>query len=250
MKKFQNKIALITGGSKGIGSHIAKKLSEEGCNIAFTYMRNKSGADKTKLSISKQGVDCISLKANLSKENDIKNIIKEVENHYGSIDFLINNAATGINTKAEDLTTKHWDWVLNTNSRGPWLLAINASKIMPRGGSIINITSLGSQKVLTNYFSVGVSKAALESITRYLSIELSRKNIKVNSISPGVIKTEAIESFPESSELHQMANKKTPAGRFLKEEDVADLVSFLCSEKSEMIRGQNIIIDGGESLIK
>jgi len=99
---------------------------------------------------------------------------------------------TNQNIVTEELSTKHWDWVMNTNARGPWISSIMASKLMKNGGSIINISSLGSQKVLSNYFSVGVSKSALESITRYLSIELAKKDIRVNTISPGIIKTDAI----------------------------------------------------------
>ena len=120
---------------------------------------------------------------------------------------------------------------------------------MPNGSSIINISSLGSVRVLSNYFSVGISKSALENITRYLSIELSSKGIKVNSISPGIIKTEALDSFPEGSDVRNPEIYQTPAGKPLEAENVSDLVNFLCSEESDMIRGQNIIIDGGLSLI-
>lgn len=249
MKKFQGKVALITGGSKGIGGAIAIDLATEGCNIALTYFRDKKSAEKIKKTVTELGSDCLIIKSNLASYEDVIRTVKDTSKKFNKIDFLINNAATGVNVKADQLTIKHWDWVINTNSRAPWLMSIEVSKIMADGGSIVNISSLGSQKVLSNYFSVGVSKAALEAITRYLSVELAPKNIKVNAISPGLIKTAALDSFPDTSDWKIMANKDTPAGRPLKVRDVTDLVKFLCSEDSTMIRGQTIIIDGGQSLI-
>ena len=249
MKKFQGKVALITGGSKGIGGAIAIDLAAEGCNIALTYFRDKKSAEKIKKTVTELGSDCLIIRSNLASYEDVIRTVKDTSKKFNKIDFLINNAATGVNVKADQLTIKHWDWVINTNSRAPWLMSIEVSKIMADGGSIVNISSLGSQKVLSNYFSVGVSKAALEAITRYLSVELAPKNIKVNAISPGLIKTAALDSFPDTSDWKIMANKDTPAGRPLKVRDVTDLVKFLCSEDSTMIRGQTIIIDGGQSLI-
>ena len=249
MKKFQGKVALITGGSKGIGGAIAIDLAAEGCNIALTYFRDKKSAEKIKKTVTELGSDCLIIKSNLASYENVIRTVKDTSKKFNKIDFLINNAATGVNVKADQLTIKHWDWVINTNSRAPWLMSIEVSKIMADGGSIVNISSLGSQKVLSNYFSVGVSKAALEAITRYLSVELAPKNIKVNAISPGLIKTAALDSFPDTSDWKIMANKDTPAGRPLKVRDVTDLVKFLCSEDSTMIRGQTIIIDGGQSLI-
>ena len=249
MKKFQGKVALITGGSKGIGGAIAIDLAAEGCNIALTYFRDKKSAEKIKKTVTELGSDCLIIKSNLASYENVIRTVKDTSKKFNKIDFLINNAATGVNVKADQLTIKHWDWVINTNSRAPWLMSIEVSKIMADGGSIVNISSLGSQKVLSNYFSVGVSKAALEAITRYLSVELAPKNIKVNAISPGLIKTAALDSFPDTSDWKIMANKDTPAGRPLKVRDVTDLVKFLCSEDSTMIRGQTIIIDGGQSLV-
>ncbi|MEG3581500.1 MAG: SDR family oxidoreductase [Chloroflexota bacterium] len=249
MKKFQGKVALITGGSKGIGGAIAIDLAAEGCNIALTYFRDKKSAEKIQKTVTGLGSDCLTIKSNLASHEDVIRTVKDASKKFDKIDFLINNAATGVNVKADQLTIKHWDWVINTNSRAPWLMSIEVSKVMADGGSIVNISSLGSQKVLSNYFSVGVSKAALEAITRYLSVELSPKNIKVNAISPGLVKTAALDAFPDSSNWKIMANKDTPAGRPLKVRDITDLVKFLCSEDSTMIRGQTIIIDGGQSLI-
>ena len=158
MKKFQGKVALITGGSKGIGGAIAIDLAAEGCNIALTYFRDKKSAEKIKKTVAELGSDCLIIRSNLASYEDVIRTVKDTSKKFNKIDFLINNAATGVNVKADQLTIKHWDWVINTNSRAPWLMSIEVSKIMADGGSIVNISSLGSQKVLSNYFSVGVSK--------------------------------------------------------------------------------------------
>tara|TARA_B100001750_G_C15445183_1_gene565801 strand:+ start:526 stop:1284 length:759 start_codon:yes stop_codon:yes gene_type:complete len=247
--KLNQKFALVTGGSRGIGKAICLDLVKQGFNVAFTYFRNSNIAKKTLTELKKEKKECFSIKTHLGKEKDIEILFEKINNKFGKLDVLVNNAATGINVKSEELSPKHWDWVMNTNAKGPWISSIFASKLMKNGGSIINISSPGSQKVLSNYFSVGVSKSALESVTRYLSIELADKNIRVNTISPGIIKTDALNAFPSDSEINILANRTPPSGKSLETTDVAKLVTFLCSEDSYMIRGQNIIIDGGETLL-
>ena len=149
---------------------------------------------------------------------------------------------------ASELETKHWDWTLNINAKAPWLCSVEASKLMKDGGSIINISSLGSKKVLPYYFSVGTSKAALETITKYLAVEFADKKINVNAISAGLVETDALKRFPNKKNM--IADSlNNPSGRSLTKGDIANLVIFLCSKKSEMIKGQTIIIDGGYNLI-
>ena len=249
MNESSKTFALVTGGSRGIGKAICIELANAGYNVAFTYFRNSSAAQKTLNELREQNINSLSIKCHLGKEKDIHLLFEKIEKEFGKLDVLVNNAATGINVRSEKLTSKHWDWVMDTNAKGPWICSILASKLMTMGGSIVNISSPGSQKVLSDYFSIGVSKSALESITRYLSIELASKEIRVNTISPGIIKTNALNSFPSNSEINILANRKPPSGKFLQSEDVAKLVKFLCSKESYMIRGQNIIIDGGEYLL-
>ena len=245
----QNKIGIVTGGSKGIGQSISIGLSQKNIDVIITYLRDKDGALTTSNEIKKTGANCHIYKVDLSKEDQVENFCDDVKNNFNQINYLINNAATGINKNSTMLTSKHWDWVMNTNSKSPWILSKNISKIMPENSSIINITSLGSQRVLSNYFSVGLSKSSLESMTRYLSIELAERGIRVNSISPGIIKTRALDSFPDDADVNNSVLYQTPAGKPLEGKDVSNLVNFLISDESNMIRGQNIIIDGGRSLV-
>ncbi|SVA72029.1 uncharacterized protein METZ01_LOCUS124883, partial [marine metagenome] len=139
-------------------------------------------------------------------------------------------------------------WTMNINARAPWLCSIEAAKLMPNGGSIVNITSEGSRKVLPYYLSVGTSKAALESLTRYLAVELAQKGINVNAVSGGYVETGALESFPNKQDM-VTSSKNTLAGRVITGTDIAKVTAFLCSEDALMIRGQIIIVDGGITLL-
>ena len=139
------------------------------------------------------------------------------------------------------------EWVMRVNARAPWLCAIKASELMVNGGSIINISSLGATKVIDDYFSVGVSKSALESITRYLAVEMAPKGISVNAVSGGLVHTDALNSFARQSQMMDKG-KRTLVDRLVLPEEIAKVVVFLCTPSASMIRGQVIVVDGGLSL--
>lgn len=159
----------------------------------------------------------------------------------------MNNAATGVQRPALELESRHWDWTLGVNAKAAWMCAVEAAKLMRDGGHIVNITSEGSRRVLPLYFSVGVSKASLEAITRYLAVELAPLNISVNAVSGGYVDTGALDHFPIKEEMLE-AGRNTPVGRMVTVEDIAKTVAFLCSPDAEMIRGQIIVVDGGVTL--
>jgi len=161
---------------------------------------------------------------------------------------LVHNAATGVIRPALEAEDKHWDWTHHANARALLSLAREAAPRMPEGASIIGISSLGSARVLENYVLVGTSKAALESLVRYLAVELAPRGIRVNAVSGGVVDTEALDHFPNKEQMLDMGRKRTPAGRLVEPKDIADAVVFLSSPQAEMIRGQTIVVDGGFSL--
>ncbi|MQG19094.1 MAG: enoyl-[acyl-carrier-protein] reductase FabL [SAR202 cluster bacterium] len=247
MKIFNDKIVFVTGGSRGIGKTIALEFASLGADIAFNYFRRDKQALETQNEIEKKGVRCLKIRSNLSDTTKVKGMFQEINNYYGKLDILINNAASGVQKSAAELEEKHWDWTMNINAKAPWICSIEASKLMSSGGSIVNITSEGSRHVLPYYFSVGTSKAALESLTRYLAVELSQKNISVNAVSGGYIETDALDSFPNKDSMLE-SSQKTLIDRSVSKKDVADAVVFLCSEKGNAIRGQVIVVDGGASL--
>lgn len=148
-----------------------------------------------------------------------------------------------------ELEEKHWDWTQDINVKGPWLLTSKASKLMDSDARVINLSSPGSGRVLPSYFAVGVSKAALEAVTRYMAIDLAPKGISVNAVSAGFVQTDALYAFPDELGIRDVASRDTPAGRAVTPEEVAKVVAMLCSPDAEMIRGQVIVVDGGEMLV-
>ncbi|MDP4084787.1 MAG: enoyl-[acyl-carrier-protein] reductase FabL [Bacillota bacterium] len=245
------KVALITGSSRGIGKAAALRLAQEGYDIVINYARSKGAALETAEEIEKLGRKVLVVKANVGDVQKIKEMFKQINEYFGRLDVFVNNAASGVLRPAIELEESHWDWTLNINSKALLFCAQEASKLMEKngGGKIVSISSLGAIRYLKNYTAVGVSKAALEALTRYLAVELSSKNIIVNAVSGGAVDTEALTHFPNREELLKEAKENTPAGRMVEIEDIVNSVMFLLSDQSNMIRGQTIIVDGGISLL-
>jgi len=247
MTDFTGKNTLVTGGSRGIGKAIALEFARRGSNIIFNYLKDHDSAQKTQTELEALGVKCLKIRAHLGDPDKIQTLFNEISTKFGTLDILINNAASGVQRNAKDLTTKHWDWTMNINARAPWICSIEASKLMVNGGNIINISSEGSRTVLPYYIAVGASKAALESITRYLAIELADQKINVNAVSGGYIDTGALDTFPNKKEMLQ-AGKNNLTNRIVEVNDIAKVTAFLCTKDAEMIRGQVVIVDGGVTL--
>ena len=247
-QNLSGKIALVTGGSRGIGKSIALELGRRGATVIINYLKNHEAAKTTVEELKLQGIKTTRIKAHVGEEAAIDSLVSKIENQFGQLDILVNNAASGVMRPATELSVKHWDWTMNINARGPWMLSVAASRLMPDGGRIINISSPGSTWVLPAYFAVGVSKAAIEAVTRYLAVELGPKGIAVNTVSPGFVMTEALNAFPDQLGIRDIASRPTPAGRTITPQDVSKVVAMLCSSDAEMIRGQVIVVDGGETL--
>ena len=247
-QNLSGKIALVTGGSRGIGKSIALELGRRGATVIINYLKNHEAAKTTVEELKLQGIKTTRIKAHVGEEAAIDSLVSKIETEFGQLDILVNNAASGVMRPTTELSVKHWDWTMNINARGPWLLSVAASRLMPDGGRIINISSPGSTWVLPAYFAVGVSKAAIEAVTRYLAVELGPKGIAVNTVSPGFVMTEALNAFPDQLGIRDIASRPTPAGRTITPEDVSNVVAMLCSSEAEMIRGQVIVVDGGETL--
>ncbi|WP_204557820.1 enoyl-[acyl-carrier-protein] reductase FabL [Bacillus ectoiniformans] len=248
---IMSKVALVTGSSRGVGKAIALKLAEQGYDIVVNYARSKTAALETAEEIQALGRKALVVKANVGDIEKIKSMFEEIDQTFGRLDVFINNAASGVQRPIMELEEKHWDWTMDINSKALLFCAQEAARLMEKtgGGSIVSISSLGAIRYLKNYTAVGVSKAALEALTRYLSVELAEKNIVVNAVSGGAIDTEALKHFPNRDEILEDAKENTPAGRIVEIEDMVHTVMFLISEGAYMIRGQTIIVDGGRSLL-
>ncbi|MFC7391810.1 enoyl-[acyl-carrier-protein] reductase FabL [Scopulibacillus cellulosilyticus] len=249
---MSEKVALITGGTRGIGKAIAERFAKEGYNLVLNFMRKRKAAEETKEELEqKYSIKVHTVKANIGELEQIRSLFADIEETFGRLDVFISNAASGVQRPVMEIEEKHWDWTQNINAKAYFFAAQEAAKIMEKngGGHIVAISSLGSIRALKNYTVVGVSKASLEAITRYLAVELASKGIVVNAVSGGAVDTDALKHFPNREEILEAASKNNPAGRLVQPEDMADTVYFLCTKSADMIRGQTIIVDGGLSLL-
>jgi len=245
MSRFDGRAVLVTGGSRGIGKAIALRFAELGAaRVAIGYLRNDTAAKATAGEVRELGTEPVLVRGNVASER----VVKEFASG-GPWNVIVHNAATGVIRPALETEDRHWDWTLAANSRALLALARSCVADMPRGSSIIGVSSLGSARVLENYVLVGTSKAALESVVRYLAVELAPRDIRVNAVSAGVVETGALEHFPNKEEMLSSSRRRTPAGRLVEPGDVASAVTFLCSPAAEMVRGQTIVVDGGYSLL-
>jgi enoyl-[acyl-carrier protein] reductase III len=248
---LKGKLALITGGGRGIGRAIALELAGRGADVLINYVRHPDDAQQTAEAARNMGVNAQTVRGNVADEAHVQRMFDEVRERFGYLDILVNNSASGVNRPAAELTAHHWDWTLNVNARGAWLCARAALPLMQArgGGAVVSISSLGASRVMKDYFLVGVSKAALEAVTRYLSIEFAPHGIRVNAVSGGLVETDALKSFSWGSEVIADTVRRTPAGRMVEPADLAHVVAFLCTPAAAMIRGQTIVVDGGFSLL-
>jgi enoyl-[acyl-carrier protein] reductase III len=243
---FDGKSVLVTGGTRGIGKAIALRFAELGAaRIAVSYLRNDRAAEETVEELRALGADARTLRGNLGDPEKARAVVEEA----GPLDVLVSNAATRVIRPLLEVTEKHWDWTLNANARALLTLMRHAAPTMPRGSSVVAISSMGGDRVLDNYSLVGTSKAALESLVRYLAVELAPRDIRVNAVSAGLVETGALEFFPDRAEMIERFRDRTPAGRLVEPRDVADVTCFLASPEAEMIRGQAVVVDGGYSIV-
>ncbi|MBE3144355.1 MAG: SDR family oxidoreductase, partial [Planctomycetes bacterium] len=194
---FLNKVALVTGSGRGIGRAIALRLAQGGAHVVINFVRNLKPAEEVAGQIVAMGCKAIVVRANLSKIEDIDMLFATIQDQFGGLDIFVSNAASGFNRPAMDQKVTGWDWTMNVNARAFLFAAKKAAPMMEArgGGSMVAISSPGSGRVLPDYISVGASKAALESLTRYLAVEFSPKNIVVNAVSPGIVQTDALQHF-------------------------------------------------------
>jgi enoyl-[acyl-carrier protein] reductase III len=241
---FEGASVLVTGGSRGIGKAIALEFAKQGAaRVAIGYLRNDRAAEETAEELRGAGAEPLLLRGNVASER-----VAAEAAELGPFDVLVHNAATGVIRPALETEDRHWDWTIAANARALLTLTRACAPQMPDGSSIVGVSSLGSIRVLDNYTLVGVSKAALEALVRYLAVELAPR-IRVNAVSAGVVETGALEHFPNREEMIASGLKRTPVGRLVEPGDVADAVCFLCSPTAAMVCGHTLVVDGGFSLL-
>lgn len=242
---LKGKVALVTGGSRGIGEAIALELAKNGADIAINYRSNNEKAEKVLEGIKGFGVKAIAIKADISKEEDVKYLIKNVENQLGKIDILVNNAGITKDNLVMRMKEEDWQQVMDVNLKGTFLCTKSVSRPMmkARYGKIINITSVVGLIGNPGQGNYSASKAGVIGFTKSIAKELGSRGIRVNAIAPGFIDTEMTDVLSE--EIKETMLNGIPLMKFGNPKDIANLVVFLASQRSDYITGQVINVDGG-----
>lgn len=245
-KKLQGKVALVTGASKGIGAAIAKQLAADGAKVIVNYASSKQGAEKVVNEIKKAGGDAVAIQANVAHDGDIQRLVSDAVKAFGKLDILVNNAGVYELSSLEEITSEHFRKMFDLNVLGLILTSQAATKHFgPEGGSIINISSLASFTSPANFSVYSATKAAVDAITKSLGKELGPRKIRVNSINPGLIITEGVQTQGFDGEFLKNYQSQTPLGRVGLPEDIAPAVAFLASDDAAWITGETLVISGG-----
>lgn len=249
MQTLTSKVALITGGARGIGRAVALKLAEAGADVAIVYYSSAEEAEQVVSVIQSMGRRAMAFKTNVADEASVKELLAQFGQHFDRLDILVSNAASGVLKPALKMSTKHWRWCMETNALALNHLVSAAYPMLQTGGRVIALSSLGAQRAIPNYAFIGASKAALEALVRSLSIELAPKGITVNTVSAGVVDTDALKYFPNREQLLAEYQAHALAERPLSPEDVANAVYLLCLPEADMIRGHTLFVDAGYSVV-
>lgn len=248
MSELKNKVAVVTGASKGIGASIAKHFAQAGAKVVVNYASSKEGADKVVKAITDNGGTAIAVQGDVSKEADVTRLFEETAKAFGTLDILVNNAVYQGYAPIEQVSAETFHQHFNVNVLGPILTTQAALKLFgDKGGNIINISSGASKMPLPAASLYSASKAALDALTVSLSKELGAKNIRVNSILPGATATEGAASagVTAGSDYEKLFIANTPLGRRGQPEDIAKAVVFLASDDAAWVTGEQLSVSGG-----
>ena len=242
---FTGKVALVTGGGRGIGRATALGLAQRGADVLVNYLQNKKTADEVVEKIQAMGRKALAVRANVGKQTEVKSMFLEMDSYFGQIDILINNAGTGKLIPLEEMTMDFWNSILEIDLTGPFLCAQAAAvRMIPRKyGRIVNISSIGGVNGIAMDPSYTAAKAGLMGFTKSIARYLGKHNITVNSVSPGPTDTELSAKLPK--EMREHVARSSALGRIGSPEDVADAILFFASDYSRHVTGQMILADGG-----
>ncbi len=252
MIDLTGKTALVTGGARGIGRACALRLAEAGADVIVNYLTSQSAANEVAETIQQLGGRAATVKADISEENDVHEMLHFVQERFQRLDILISNAASGGFRTLMDSQPQHFHAAMNTNARALVSLTQAARPLLQREegrSKVIALSSHGSRLGLPAYGLIGASKAALESLTRSLAFELGNAGINFNVVLAGLVETDSTRHIPGAAEMFQAVQERLLVGdRALTTQDIADVVLFLASPLSDLIQGQTIVADGGVSI--
>jgi 3-oxoacyl-[acyl-carrier protein] reductase len=244
MKSLNNKVAIVTGSSRGIGAQIAITLAEAGASVVVNYSSNQKPADKVVSEIKANGGSAIAIKADISSPEEVKLMFDSAISQFGKINILINNAGSILYKTIQDTTDDDFDKIFSVNVKGTFNTLREAASRLENDGRIINFSSSTTRLMLPTYGTYCATKGAVEQLTRVFSKEVGARNITVNSISPGPINTELFTAGKSEEVINRLASMSA-FDRIGEPVDVARIVSFLVSEEASWVTGQNIGANGG-----
>lgn len=247
-EQSRKRVAIVTGGTRGIGRAVSWRLALQGMRVLAPYARNRRAAAELEAAADKAGLEIRGIRGDLSREAALAATVETLLDEAEAVDIVVHAAATGVHRPAEELSLKHLRWTFETNVLALHALLLALLPRMSAGGRIIGLTSAGGTRTIPAYTAVGASKGALESLLRHYAVELAPRGIAVNLVSPGLVLTGALDAFPDREARIEATRKETPSGRLTTPEDVADVVAFLCSPGAAQIVGQTLVVDGGRTL--
>ena len=252
MIDLRGRVALVTGGSRGIGRATALALARAGADVVITYLNARRNAEETGEELLELGRKTLVVRADLAESEDVAALIAAVREHFGQLDIVVSNAAGGGFRPLLEVTPENLDYAIRLNVTAFMLLLQHARPLLERSegprASLITVSSWGAERALPMYGAIGASKAALESMTRHAALELGPRGVNVNCVRAGVVDTGSLRSLPGVEAVLEERRRKSLVGRNIEPEDVAKVITFLASELAEMIQGQTVIVDGGTSL--
>ena len=246
-KKLENRVAVVTGASKGIGAEIARQLAAAGAAVVVNYSSDKAGADRVVDDVKKAGGKAVAVKGNLAKEADVVNLFAEAKKAFGRVDVLVNNAGVYEFAPIESITAEHFHKQYDLNVLGLLLSTREAVKQFgPNGGSIVNISSVVSTARVPTASAYSGTKGAVDAITRSLATELGPRKIRVNAVNPGLVETEGTHAMGAAEgDFRKQVETATPLGRIGKPGDIAPAVVYLASDDAAWVTGETLNISGG-----
>jgi enoyl-[acyl-carrier protein] reductase III len=242
--------ALVTGGSRGIGRACALALAQRGADVAITYVENSDAAEATAEEIRGMGRRALVLQGDAASADANVALADRAIEELGPLRYLVCNAANGTFATVDDLTAEDWDYTMAAHARALLLLAQRASLSMREngGGAIVAVSSLGARRVYDAYAAFGTAKAAIETLVRYLAVELGPHGIRTNCVAGGVVLTDLFRAIPEWESIAAASAERSPLRSVLDPEDVAEAVTFLLSDAARRITGQTLVVDAGFTL--
>lgn len=242
---LSNKTAIVTGSGQGIGLETARALHQAGANIVINYFEDSEGTNRelAEKAVAELGERAIAVPADVRQPGQLKAMVDKAAEKFGSLDILVNNAGILRDRSVRKMSQSEWKDVIDTNLTGVFNSCQTAMEQLPEGGVIVNVASLSAVTGFFGQANYASAKAGVITLTKVLSKELARKNIRVNAVAPGIVDTEMGKSIPEESRKALMTN--VPLGRFAEPHEIADVILFLVSDLSSYVTGQTIHINGG-----